>query len=226
MTRSSQDRRAWPVPAALVLLSVIPVTAGVLRLVQLTGGPALMPADARFPGFPAALVVHIVGAGTYALAGAFQLVPRLRRRHLAWHRRAGRLLVVAGLLVAGSALWLTLCYPPKPGTGDLLYVFRLAFGSGMAAALVLGFAAIRRHDVAAHRAWMIRAYAIGLAAGTQAFTEGFAGAVFGTGELVGDLAKGAGWALNLAVAEWAVRRGTPRRARPRAARPTPAGALS
>ena len=61
----------------------------------------------------------------------------------------------------------------------------------MVACLVLGFTAFRRRGIAVHRAWMIRAYAIGLAAGTQAFTEG--GAVFGAGELHGDLAKGAGW---------------------------------
>jgi hypothetical protein len=47
---------------------------------------------------------------------------------------------------------------------------------------------------------MIRAYAIGLAAGTQVFTEGL-DAVVG-----GDLAKGAGWLINLAVAEWTIRR--------------------
>jgi len=84
-------------------------------------------------------------------------------------------------------------------------VFRLVFASSMAASLVLGLTAIRRRDVPAHRAWMIRAYAIGLAAGTQVFTEGLGGAAFGTGELRGDLAKGAGWAINLAVAEWAIR---------------------
>ena len=48
---------------------------------------------------------------------------------------------------------------------------------------------------------MIRAYAIGLAAGTQAFTEGIGGAVFGAGELQGDLARGAGWIINLAVGD-------------------------
>ena len=42
----------------------------------------------------------------------------------------------------------------------------------MGAFLVLGFTAIRRRDIPAHRAWMIRAYALGLGAGTQAFTEG------------------------------------------------------
>jgi hypothetical protein len=58
---------------------------------------------------------------------------------------------------------------------------------------------------------MIRAYAIALAAGTQAFTEGIAGAIFSTGELPMDLAKGAGWVINLAVAEWAIRRPARRR---------------
>jgi len=203
--------RSWPVPVALVALSVIPLTAGTLRLVQLAGGPAAMPADHRFGGFPVALVAHIVGAGVFALLGAFQFVPRLRRG--SWHRRAGRVLAVAGLLVVGSALWLTLFYEAQPGTGDLLYFFRLAFASAMAGCLVLGLTAIRRRDIAAHRAWMIMAYAIGLGAGTQVFTQGLGGAIFGTGVLAGDLAKGAGWAENLAVAAWVIRRPVERRRR-------------
>lgn len=211
----------WPVPAGLVALSAIPLAAGTLRLVQLSGGPAVMPADDRFGGFPVALVVHILGAAVFALVGAVQFVPRVRRRHIAWHRRAGRVVAVAGLLVAGSALWLTLFYSPKPGTGDLLYVLRLVFGSAMIACLVLGFTAIRRRDISAHRAWMIRGYAIGLAAGTQVFTEGFGGALFGTGEVRSDIAKAAGWAINLVVAELAIRRGTRRRRMPPSPRRRP-----
>jgi uncharacterized membrane protein len=218
VARRPAGRRAtgagWPVAAALVVLSAIPLTAGVLRLVQLAGGPAAMPADDRFTGFPVALVVHIVGSALFALVGALQFVSRFRRRHPTWHRRAGRVLAVAGLAVAGSALWLTLLTPPKPGTGDLLFLFRLVFASAMAACLVAGVAAIRRRDVAAHRAWMVRAYAIGLGAGTQAFTEGITESLVGTGELSGDLAKGAGWLVNLAVAEWAIRRPARRRHRP------------
>ena len=87
----------------------------------------------------------------------------------------------------------------------MLRVLRLVAASGMAACLVLGFAAIRRRDISAHRAWMVRAYAIGLAAGTQVFTEPLAVALFGDGALISDLAKGAGWVVNLAVAEWIVR---------------------
>jgi uncharacterized membrane protein len=218
-------KRNWRLPVALAALSAIPLTAGTLRLIQLAGGPAVIPADHRFAGVPVALVVHILGAATFALAGILQLVPRFRRRHPVWHRRAGRVVAVAGLLVAGSALWLTLFYEPQPGTGDLLFVLRLIFGSALAACLVLGVAAARRRDIATHRAWMVRAYAIGLAAGTQVFTEGIGGAVFGTGVLAADLAKGAGWIINLAVAEWALRRP----ARRRLAQPTgpqQAGALS
>jgi hypothetical protein len=222
--------RSWPVPAALVVLSAVPLTAGTLRLVQLTGGPEIMPADDRFTGFPAALVAHIAGAAVFALVGAFQFVPGIRRRHRGWHRRAGRAVAVAGLMVAGSALWLTLFYEPQPGTGSLLYVLRLVFSSAMAACLVLGFAAIRRRDIAAHRAWMIRGYALGLGAGTQVFTEGFGGAVLGTGELAGDLAKGAGWVINIAVGEWVIRRPARRRNRRRrrhtATAPASAGAPS
>lgn len=213
-TGRPSSQRSWPVPVALVALSAIPLVAGMLRLVELTGGPQLMPADERFAPFPLPLVLHIVGATTYAIVGAFQFVPRFRRRHLAWHRRVGRVLTVAGLMVAMSALWMTLLYAQKPGTGDLLYVLRLVFGSAMAACLVLGFTAIRRRDIAAHRAWMIRAYAIGVAAGTQAFTGGIGGALFGTGEFPADLAKGAGWVINLAIAEWVIRRP----ARPKAQR--------
>jgi uncharacterized membrane protein len=202
----------WPLPAALVALSAVPLAAGTLRLVQLAGGPAVMPADDRFGAFPVALVVHILGAAVYALLGTLQFVPRFRRRHLSWHRRSGRVLAVAGAAVAGSALWMTLVYAPQPGTGDLLVALRLVFASAMAGCLVLGVTSIRRHDLLAHRAWMIRAYALGLGAGTQVFTEGIGGAVFGTGELRGDLAKGAGWVVNLAVAEWAIRRPDRRRA--------------
>jgi uncharacterized membrane protein len=194
------------VPAALLVISLVPVLAGTFRLVQLLGGPELIPADDRFGDFPPPLVAHIVGAILFLVIGAFQLVPRFRRNHAGWHRRAGRVLAVVGLLVAGSALWMTLLYAAKPGTGSLLYGLRLVFASAMAVCLVLGVTTIRRGDVIAHRAWMMRAYAIGLAAGTQALTGGIGGALFGKGVLQGDLAMGSAWFINLAVAEWVIRR--------------------
>jgi hypothetical protein len=205
--------RGWPIPIALIALSLVPLLAGALRLVELSGGPALIPPDRRFEGFPVPLVAHIVGAGVYALVGSLQFVPSFRRRHMLWHRRAGRLLAVAGLTVAGSALWMTLLYEQKPGTGDLLFIFRLVFATAMVTALVLGLRAARGHDIPTHRAWMIRAYAIGLGAGTQVFTEGFGEPLLGAGEVRGDLCKGGAWLINLTIAEVAIRR-TGRRGQP------------
>jgi uncharacterized membrane protein YozB (DUF420 family) len=140
----------------------------------------------------------------------------VRRRRPGYHRAAGRTLVVAGALVAGSALWMTLMYPQE-GTSDVLYLFRLAFSTVMVASIVLGFAAILRREIARHRAWMIRAYAIALAAGTQAFTVGVGGTLFGDGVLAHDLSMASAWHINLAVAEWAVRRRPAPRRRPQPA---------
>ena len=193
-------------PFALIALVAVPAVAGALRLVELAGGPQGIPADPRFAASPAPLVVHIVSAVLYAVLGAFQFSATLRRRRPRWHRLVGRALVALGLAVALSALWMTLFYARHPGTGELAYVFRLAFGSGMAVSIVLGFAAIRRGEVARHRAWMTRAYALALGAGTQAFTQGIGAALFGPGELVRDLMLGAGWVINLGVAEYVIRR--------------------
>jgi uncharacterized membrane protein len=214
MTRGGSS---WRVPLALVVLSLIPVISGSLRLIEAAGGPQLMPVNPRIDASPAPLVVHVLAAAIYAVLGAFQFPARLRRRHPGWHRRSGRILVGAGLAVAGSGLWMTLFYSGAPG-GVLLWAIRLLVGSTMAAAIVLGFTAIRRRDIAAHRAWMIRAYALGLGAGTQAFTEGIGEALFGTGDLSKAISMGSAWVINALVAEWAIRRPSVRRtARPRAA---------
>lgn len=207
MTRGGPS---WRVPLALVVLSLIPVISGSLRLIEAAGGPQLMPVNPRIGASPAPLVVHVLAAAIYAVLGAFQFPARLRRRHPGWHRRSGRILVGAGLAVAGSGLWMTLFYSGAPG-GVLLWAIRLLVGSTMAAAIVLGFTAIRRRDIAAHRAWMIRAYALGLGAGTQAFTEGIGEALFGTGDLSKAISMGSAWVINALVAEWVIRRPSVRR---------------
>ncbi len=200
------------VPFALLTLIVIPGITGTMRLVEVFGGPHLMPANPRLTTSPLPVIVHITCGLAYAVLGAFQFSTALRRRWPAWHRRAGRVLVVLGLAVAFSAMYMTQFYARQPGTGPLSHVFRLAFASGLAACLVLGIAAIRRRDVARHRAWMARAYALALGAGTQVFTLGIGAAVFGAGELTYDLMLGAGWGINLAVAEYVIRRQGRRRA--------------
>ena len=209
-SRTGSVGSRWRVTAALLVLSVIPVVAGSLRLVEIAGGPQLLPANPRIDAVPAPVVVHIVAAAVFAILGVFQFSARLRRRRPSWHRRSGRMLVGAGLAVAASGLWMTLFYTGAPG-GLLLWAVRLLVGSAMAAFIVLGFTAIRRRDIAAHRAWMIRAYALAVAAGTQTLTQGVGETLVGTGELSTAVSMSAGWVINLAVAEWVIRRSRARR---------------
>ena len=210
LTRSARPT-GW-VPFALISLVVVPGVAGTLRIVELAGGPLLLPANPRMTASPLPVVVHIVSAVPYAVLGAFQFSTRLRLRPPLWHKMTGRLVVVLGLVVALSALWMTRFSARQPGTGVLAFLFRLAFGSALAACIVLGFSAIRRGDVPTHQAWMTRAYAIAVAAGTQTFTLAIGPALFGPGELAKDLSLGAAWLVNLAVAEVVIRRAAARRA--------------
>ena len=193
--------------AALLVLSAIPLVIGAFVLTELAGGPEIIPAKERFHASPLPVVLHITSAAIYAILGAFQFAPGFRRRRPGWHRAAGRLLVGCGLLVGLSGLWMTLFYPWPDGDGALLYAFRLLFGSAMVVSIVLGFTTIRRGDVRRHRAWMTRAYAIGLGAGTQMLTLAAGEIIAGPpSELSRALLMGAGWVINVAVAEWAIRR--------------------
>lgn len=222
MTAITPTRRAsarW-VPFALVALSLVPVLSGSLRLGGLLGGPQIMPADPRIAAFPLPVVLHILSVVPYSLLGAFQFSAGLRRSRPGWHRAVGRVLVPLALAVAGSGLWMTLAYPTKPGAGALLFGFRIAVGVGMAASVALGFAAIRRGDVARHGAWMTRTYALALGAGTQVLTGAFGPLLVGTSVLANDLTMAAAWAINLAVAEVVIRRGRRRSPRDRVGVPT------
>jgi hypothetical protein len=126
------------------------------------------------------------------------------------------MVVIYGLLVGLSGLWMTLFYPHPVGHGVFLSALRLLFGSGMIISIVLAYTAIRRMNVKQHRAWMMRGYAIGLGAGTQTLTllSWPGGAIASPpNELGRALLMGAAWVINLAVAEWVIRRRPARRAR-------------
>jgi hypothetical protein len=83
----------------------------------------------------------------------------------------------------------------------------------MLVSLVLAVRALVLRRYAAHGAWMTRAYALGVAAGTQALALIPGSIIFGpTHETSRAVAMGAAWAINLAVAELVIRRRTVRAA--------------
>lgn len=205
--RSSRRLAGWLAPAGLIALSLVPVLAGTMRLRQLAGGATVTAENARFFDSPAPVILHIVGSTVFLVLGALQFAPALRRNR--WHRVAGRVVAPAGLVSAGSALWMTLFFALPAVNGPAMFVMRLGFGTAMAAGIVVAFIAIRRGDVVTHSAWMTRAYAIGLGAGTQVFTFlPWTLALGAPGEAMHAVLMGAGWVINLAVAEVVIRRRT------------------
>lgn len=197
------SRRPWAVPLGLLALSFVPVVAGIARMLALRTGDV----EPRFVEAPVPFVLHGLAATVYAVLGALQFSRELRIRFPAWHRVLGRVVWLAGIVTAGSGLWMALTYTiPLPQQGPMLFAARLAVGAAMLGALVLGLTRILRRDVVAHEAWMIRAYALALGAGTQVLLLGVPAIVLG--ELRGlprDVLMIASWLVNALIAEAIVR---------------------
>jgi uncharacterized membrane protein len=126
--------------------------------------PAIRPplVQTLFHRHPVAALAHFLGGGTALLAGAAQLSSRLRTRRIRLHRYLGRIYVLA-ILAAGVA-GLVLALDSSAGS-----VARAGFGLLAVCWLVStlsGYYSIRRGDLPAHRSWMIRSYALTLAAVT------------------------------------------------------------
>jgi Predicted membrane protein (DUF2306) len=85
------------------------VVVGFLALVG-TGASATFylrePANLGFLGFTTIVALHVVLGAVYLVFAPFQFVKRIRYRHLGYHRRMGRALVVVSLVVGVTALFM------------------------------------------------------------------------------------------------------------------------
>lgn len=160
---SSAHRAGAAVRAAWMVMTVLAMSVAAYALIVLVvprfGAPLV--ADRRV-SMPIFLAAHLAG-GCGALAlGAWQFNARLRRRALNVHRWLGRAYVVSVLVggVGGFALSV------KSEEGLITHV-----GFGLLAVLwitttVMAYLRIRQADQMAHRRWVIRSYALTLAAVT------------------------------------------------------------
>ena len=202
-----RSRSDWAVPAALILLSLVPAIAGTARLAGLARGVPITNENARFFAQPLPVMLHVLAVIPFSMIGAFQFSPGFRRRHRPWHRAAGKVLAVCGLVAAMSGLWMAQFYPWPAGDGVGVYVERLVFGSAMLLSIALSLDAVRRRDFKSHGAWMTRAYAIGMGAGTQVLTHLPWFILVGKpGETARTVLMGAAWVINVVAAEWVIRK--------------------
>jgi uncharacterized membrane protein len=204
---------AWIVLSsfAIAAFAVVPyLTAPLVQLadsgVGLAGNYADQPAVVQ-----AAFYAHIVAGGIAIITGPFQFWRGLRDRHRALHRWIGRIALTA-IAIAGVG---GLVIAPFSQAG---FVGFFGFGSLAVLWLVTGwkaYAAIRRRDVASHRAWMMRNFALTYAAVTlrlwlgllitvQAFGGSFEyDAAFANAYAAVPFLS---WLPNLVIAEWLIRR--------------------
>lgn len=195
------------IPAMLLALSVVPIVGGLARLYSLSPSAAMKAENARFVANPAPVVVHVICATLYCLLGAFQFSSSFRLRWPRWHRQAGKLLAVCGLLAGLSGVWMALTYPiPEAMQGPLLRVVRVVVGVSMMVSIALAWRRIVMRDVVGHQAWMIRAYALGQGAGTQVVVLLPWMLITGkSGGLTRDLLMTLAWIVNFVVGEWIIR---------------------
>lgn len=197
--------RPVPLVLALALCTFVPVMMAAFSLVQIPLGT--LPEDSlRLASVPVAFFLHALGGVLFGVLGPLQFARALGLRFGALHRLAGRVFVLAGAGLALSGL--TLLLQVQSIATGLLDAARGIFGLALIAALVLGVAAARAHDMRRHRAWMIRAYAIGMGTGTVALVMFPIYLITGkppTG-LASDFVVVGMWLLNIALGEWVVRR--------------------
>lgn len=199
----------WLVLISLLLLGFIP-SLGVLRLAELGLGTdfEFLPANPRAQSAPIPIYFHIVSSILFCILGAFQFLPSIRKHYPIWHRCAGRLIIIAGVVSALSGLWMTHYYAfPESLQGNFLYVVRIVVSFSMTMFILLGLLSILKRKFSQHQAWMIRAYALGQGAGTQALTA--IPWLITVGEPSGftrDILMAAAWVINIAASEWIIAR--------------------
>ena len=156
--------------------------------------------EARYAQHQAVALLHLVPGLLFLGLGALQLMPRVRNRHLGFHRRLGRLLVASALVSGVFGLAAAIALPAFGGVNTQVAV--LFFGVLFLFAVTRAFVAIRRKQVQVHREWMIRAYALATGVATVRVVLGPLIALSGLDmEAVFGTSFWLGWSINLLVAE-------------------------
>ena len=193
----------WLVGSSLVLLCAIGLFTTLRALgVLARGGAPEFGGLFRYPGWAA---IHFVSGTVFAVLAPFQLWAGFRERHRSLHRGLGRVALAAAVPLALSGLVLPYWMPARPLAERLFMTLVFAL---FLVFLVKAFAAVRARDFARHRAWMMRAVAVGLGAMTQRLVfPVFVVSAGGIHDLAGfwTLFIGSLWtslALNLGTTEW------------------------
>ena len=153
---------------------------------------------ARFDTQPLLSGMHVLGAGLALLIGGFQFSGRIRQKFINLHRWLGRTYLSAALVggIGGFAIALN-------ADGGLVAKFGFAmlavvwlYSSGQA------YTAIRAKDIATHREWMMRSFALAFAAVTLRIYLGVLQALGFSFSEAYPVTAWLSWVPNLLLVEW------------------------
>jgi hypothetical protein len=198
-----------PMPARKVLFWLITLASLGVAGYALVAYLAFTPGSTVHPQMRATyaqqrvgILMHVVGSSLTLLLGPWQFVPGVRRRYAAAHRAMGRVYLGVGVLLGGGA-GLYMAFHSYGG-----WLAHSGFAVLALAWLYTGFrafTAVRARDFDSHRAWMIRNFAMALAAVTLRVQLGACAAAGLAFDTYYPWLAWTSWVPNLIVAELLVR---------------------
>ena len=162
--------------------------------------------DKKYAEHPILILLHVLPGALFLLLAPFQFSKRIRSRHIRYHRWSGRTLLVLAILSVLPALYFGIRTP----VGGPAETTVIAIVAGLfVTAVIRGFVAIRRREIARHREWMIRLFAIAIGISTVRVVAGFVDiALTPSGYRIPDLFVVSivmGWVLTIGAAELWIR---------------------
>ncbi len=145
-------------------MTFLSLGVGTYALVLVATGFRFVPADVAANHFPTALGLrtHITASAVALITGPFQFLRPLRRRYPVAHHWIGRIYLTACLVGGVAAGLIALFSAGGLVAGFGFFVLAVAWlGTG-----ALALTAVKRRDFRAHQRWMIRSFALTLAAVT------------------------------------------------------------
>lgn len=119
--------------------------------------------DGRFAEHPVLTRAHVLFGAAFLLFAPLQFSASIRARNIRLHRWSGRVLLPLAAMSVIASFYFGLLVP----YGGLAEAIGIGlFGGLFLVSVARGFVAIRRNQVAIHREWMIRAFAIALSIST------------------------------------------------------------
>ena len=198
--KRSPTRPAWT--WWVVLLLAVPIVGYAIAVAVV--GPPMYPSDlaASFVARPWGIYPHVL-FGSLALGlGALQFNRWLLLRHRPTHRALGTVYVISAILVGLAGLYMSIYSFGGPVTH---------LGFGALAVLLLwatirAYLAARAREIAVHRRWMLRSYALIFAAVMLRIELPLLVMAFGDFRPAYQVVAWLSWVPNILWAEWYVRR--------------------